>query len=299
MTSEQSADEHDAIGRFAERERATPARTNRDRRRGGFLQKSDRRPTLQLAASFLTTIVAVVAAIAGFSQSTAEFLCATVQRTQGAHVAHGSAIVIVTGLFVLFVGIITRNRPRLFAAVLLVEVAALTSGLVFVARDAAQTKVVEDCGFFTESTSTRAGHVPYLYVVWSAAALILLWQASRGMRRTLSPRFAGSALAALAVGVGLGLFPDGQHHRGSGAAAASLPPKGVLICRDAFKPPSLRWLAMPKQHRHRHRAAATRADLCAVLRRSPREDRRSGLGPGVLLEDAAQTRQLQEHRGQP
>jgi len=239
MTPEQSADEQAAVATSRERERAAPARSGGERRRGGFLQKSHRRPSHQLAASSVATIVAVVAAIAGFSQSTAEFLCTTVQRTKGAHVARGSALVIVAGLLVLIAGIITRNRPRLFAAVLLVEVAALTSGLVFVARDAARTRVVEDCGFFTETTTARAGQVAYLYIIWAAAALILLWQAARGLRTTLSLRFAGSVLSALAVGVGLGLVPDGHHRRGSGGVAASLPPKGVLICRDAFQAPEV------------------------------------------------------------
>src|ERR1700757_921274 len=101
MTPEQSADERDAVESFRERESAASARTGGERRRGGFLQKTDRRPSHQLAASSLATIVAIVTAIAGLSQSTAGFLCATVERTHGAHVAHGSAVVIFAGLLVL------------------------------------------------------------------------------------------------------------------------------------------------------------------------------------------------------
>jgi len=204
-----------------------------------FARGVDDRPTLQLTSTSVMTIVAVVAGVAALLQSTPGLFCSSARRVSGVEIQHGASLVIVAGILALIIGVVVRNRPRLFAALLFSEVAVLVTGVVLVAFDSGLSKDVESCGLFETTTSLSTADVSYLFVIWPLAALAILFQACRGRRITLL-RLIRAASLPVVIGAGVGLLSGfGGKERAHASATRARIPRGVLICRNPFQAPQV------------------------------------------------------------
>ena len=101
------------------------------------------------------------------------------ERLQGANINHGLVVALLAGLGGSISTVVVRRWPRIVTVILLLEIAALGVAIVFVANDSATYLANVSCVSLLSdnytASATSVSHVSYLYGLWGAPVVLLLW----------------------------------------------------------------------------------------------------------------------------